>query len=173
MQTDTNINTFEDVSISAPAGDTGGLPESVPGGLGGDVVLSEHEVESPAPRRSAGEIIRDLAEAQSRVDALQAEMSEAKKEVEKYKAEIEEYMDVQGLTSVPTEYGKAVKSTRKKAVVKDWEEFYRWVIANQMPDVLTKSVNTSAVMEVMESGEHIPAVEIMELDSIRFYKSKG
>jgi multidrug efflux pump subunit AcrA (membrane-fusion protein) len=67
------------------------------------------------------------------------------------------YFDRTGQTSAGVKTaGTAARSTRRKVSVADPDIFFRWVISNDVPEMLEKRASKKAVEAYMESGNELP-----------------
>jgi hypothetical protein len=123
-------------------------------------VVDEHHLGDLMAKTKALKLSRDVL--MKEFDAADAAFKEAK-------VEVMEELRTQGTMMSKVE-GVATASISKKVVpsTTDWTEFYAYMIANEMPELLQKRINQSAYTELRESGTVIPGVEDFEMSTLNF-----
>jgi predicted metal-dependent phosphotriesterase family hydrolase len=71
---------------------------------------------------------------------------------EKIKKALLDYCKTENVNSVKTDHGTFYRSTRTKYWTSDWESMYRFVVDNQVPELLSKSLNQTNIKQFLEEN---------------------
>lgn len=63
---------------------------------------------------------------------------------------------------------RARVSTKVVPNVTDWDQFYEYIMENNLPELLQKRILLSGYQELRNSGEVIPGVEDFEKEDVTF-----
>lgn len=77
------------------------------------------------------------------------------KQLDKVKSALLEYCKEQGVDSVRTTEGLFYRSVRTKYWTNDWDSMYRFVIDNNMPEVLEKRINQGHMRQLLEENPEL------------------
>lgn len=95
-------------------------------------------------------------------DAKAALASEFKKKDEELSAQMDElkramldYLKEENLESVRTESGLIYRSVKTRYWANDWEDMHAFIVENQMPQLLEKRLNQTAVKALLEESPEI------------------
>jgi len=90
------------------------------------------------------------AEFKKKDDELAAQMDELKRAML-------DYLKEQGAESVRTEAGLIYRTVKTKYWTSDWESMHGFIVENNLPQLLEKRLNQTAVKELLEeSPEMVP-----------------
>lgn len=85
--------------------------------------------------------------------AFDAEDGELKAEQEQLSAAMLELCKAQGIEkSVNTGVGTIIRSVKRKFWTSDWEEFYKFIVDNNAPELLTRSIHQSNMKQFLEDN---------------------
>lgn len=62
------------------------------------------------------------------------------------------YLKSENLDSVKTANGTFYRSTKTKYWTSDWESMYRFIVDNQVPELLSKAINQSNMKQFLEEN---------------------
>lgn len=62
------------------------------------------------------------------------------------------YLKSENLDSVKTTNGTFYRSTKTKYWTSDWESMYRFIVDNQVPELLSKAINQSNMKQFLEEN---------------------
>lgn len=62
------------------------------------------------------------------------------------------YLKSENLDSVKTPNGTFYRSTKTKYWTSDWESMYRFIVDNQVPELLSKAINQSNMKQFLEEN---------------------
>jgi hypothetical protein len=87
--------------------------------------------------------------------------------------ELRKICEETGAESLKTAYGTAYKVMKDFVAVKDWEQTINFIFENDMPQLLNKAVNKTAVKEYMAANDNVvpPGVEYGQSLEIQVRKS--
>jgi hypothetical protein len=116
--------------------------------------------------------IKEIAE---RLDVLRAELSAKNKEVTALKSEKEaleaglmDAIQSAGMESVKVNGTTFGISNKAKPVVEDWDAYYAYILETGNVQLLYKQATQSVVMELLNAGETVPGVAIVEEPKIYY-----
>jgi predicted metal-dependent phosphotriesterase family hydrolase len=71
---------------------------------------------------------------------------------EKIKKALLDYCKTENVNSVKTDHGTFYRSTKTKYWTSDWESMYRFIVDNQVPELLSKSLNQTNIKQFLEEN---------------------
>lgn len=105
---------------------------------------------------SVDKLNRTFLKIRDKRSALKREFDEQDKvlsvQQDRIKAALLKYCKEEGLETVKTESGTAVRSVRTKYWTSDWASMYDFVMENGVPEFFTKSLNQSNVKQFLEDN---------------------
>lgn len=91
-------------------------------------------------------------------------------ELNKLEIEMLQKMQEQGVTSFPTANGTAYQAQQNNLKVLDWEAALDYIKRNGQWQLLNKSINKPAAMEVFEEDDGMPGVKLDRTIVVRIRK---
>lgn len=76
-----------------------------------------------------------------------------------------------GGDSIKTNVGTAYKSTATTAKVADWPSFIDFVLSSGDTELLTRNVNKTRYLELVEGGSNVPGIAIAQIQRVNVRRS--
>jgi hypothetical protein len=97
--------------------------------------------------------IRDARDAERREwEAKEAEYNE---QLELINAELLEICKDANATSIKTKHGTAIRTVKTRYWTNDWEQFYKFMIENNAPELLEKRIQQTHMKEFLEENPDV------------------
>jgi hypothetical protein len=97
--------------------------------------------------------IRDARDAERREwEAKEAEYNE---QLELINAELLEICKEANATSIKTKHGTAIRTVKTRYWTNDWEQFYKFMIENNAPELLEKRIQQTHMKEFLEENPDV------------------
>jgi hypothetical protein len=116
--------------------------------------------------------IKELAQ---RLSAVRAELTEANRTANALKAEKEalesdllDAIQSAGMESVKVDGTTFGISVKQKPIVEDWDAYYGYILKTGNVQLLYKQATQSVIMELLEAGEPVPGVAVVEEPKIYY-----
>jgi hypothetical protein len=84
--------------------------------------------------------------------AFKKEDAELKEKQDRVKRALLDYCKEHGVESVRTDAGLFYRSVKKKYWTSDWESMHKFILAHEVPEFLTKSLNQTNVQQFLEEN---------------------
>ena len=118
---------------------------------------------------SLGELMRLAREAKELRDKAAENLRLADESFNALKLQILQTMRTQEQDSTSVKgVARARVSTKVVPNVTDWDQFYEYIMENNLPELLQKRILLSGYQELRNSGEVIPGVEDFEKEDVTF-----
>ena len=97
--------------------------------------------------------IRDARDAEKREwEAKEAEYNE---QLDLINAELLEICKDANATSIKTKHGTAIRTVKTRYWTNDWEQFYKFMIENNAPELLEKRIQQTHMKEFLEENPDV------------------
>lgn len=97
--------------------------------------------------------IRDARDAERREwEAKEAEYNE---QLDLINAELLEICKEANATSIKTKHGTAIRTVKTRYWTNDWEQFYKFMIENNAPELLEKRIQQTHMKEFLEENPDV------------------
>jgi hypothetical protein len=97
--------------------------------------------------------IRDARDAERREwEAKEAEYNE---QLDLINAELLEICKDANATSIKTKHGTAIRTVKTRYWTNDWEQFYKFMIENNAPELLEKRIQQTHMKEFLEENPDV------------------
>ena len=97
--------------------------------------------------------IRDARDAERREwEAREAEYNE---QLDLINAELLEICKDANATSIKTKHGTAIRTVKTRYWTNDWEQFYKFMIENNAPELLEKRIQQTHMKEFLEENPDV------------------
>lgn len=118
--------------------------------------------------RTLEDLIQDRANVKKKMDGLNAELKELRKEQDEIDYELLKKLDEQGVSKTGTSVASI--SIREDTVpeVTDWDTLYAHVTATGDFGLLQRRVSSTAYKEALKLGEEVPGLQPREIRRINF-----
>ncbi len=119
-------------------------------------------------RRTLEDLIQDRADVKKKMDGLNAELKELRKQQDEIDYELLKKLDEQGVSKTGTSVASI--SIREDTVpeVTDWDTLYAHVTATGDFGLLQRRVSSTAYKEALKLGEEVPGLQPREIRRINF-----
>ena len=112
-----------------------------------------------APVASVGSLIDQYFDLREQLREVQAQEKEVKAAMAVVEEELIKLYDAQEITLCRGRRARASLTSQDIPMVKDWDEFYKYVLDNQAFHMLERRPATAACRELRDSGEEVPGVD--------------
>jgi hypothetical protein len=117
----------------------------------------------------------NIKEMAQRLNTIRAELTAANNTVNALKAEksalesdLLDAIQTAGMESVKVDGTTFGISVKQKPVVEDWDAYYSYILETRNMQLLYKQATQSVIMELIEAGERVPGVAIVEEPKIYY-----
>jgi hypothetical protein len=130
--------------------------------------MSEEVIDEALPLSQLARIYRKMKTRMDEINkAYDTEMETLKENLEAIKNEIKDQMKAQGATSIKTDFGTISLVTKTRYSTQDWDSFKRFVVENDVVDLLEKRIAQTNMSKFLEEN---PALVPPGLNSMSEYE---
>lgn len=106
-----------------------------------------------------GSLIDQIWTAREEKRRLEADVKEVVAKIDELQEQLLERMQAEGTDKAQGSKASVSISSNVVADVKDWDEFWRYVIKNKFTHLLQRRVSDPSYRELLEAGKNVPGVE--------------
>jgi len=135
--------------------------------------MSEEVIDEVIPLSELARIYRKMkARMDELTKAYDTEVETIKEKLELVKIEIKDQMRAQGATSIKTDFGTISLVTKTRYSTQDWDSFKRFVVENDVVDLLEKRIAQTNMSKFLEENPSLvpPGLNSMSEYEIRVIK---
>lgn len=135
--------------------------------------MSEEVIDEALPLSQLARIYRKMKTRMDEINkAYDTEMETLKENLEAIKNEIKDQMKAQGATSIKTDFGTISLVTKTRYSTQDWDSFKRFVVDNDVVDLLEKRIAQANMSKFLEENPSLvpPGLNSMSEYEIRVIK---
>jgi hypothetical protein len=135
--------------------------------------MSEEVIDEVIPLSELARIYRKMkARMDELTKAYDTEVETIKEKLELVKIEIKDQMRAQGATSIKTDFGTISLVTKTRYSTQDWDSFKRFVVDNDVVDLLEKRIAQTNMSKFLEENPSLvpPGLNSMSEYEIRVIK---
>ena len=135
--------------------------------------MSEEVIDEVIPLSELARIYRKMkARMDELTKAYDTEVETIKEKLELVKIEIKDQMRAQGATSIKTDFGTISLVTKTRYSTQDWDSFKRFVVDNDVVDLLEKRIAQANMSKFLEENPSLvpPGLNSMSEYEIRVIK---
>jgi len=135
--------------------------------------MSEEVIDEVIPLSELARIYRKMkARMDELTKAYDTEVEIIKEKLELVKIEIKDQMRAQGATSIKTDFGTISLVTKTRYSTQDWDSFKRFVVDNDVVDLLEKRIAQTNMSKFLEENPSLvpPGLNSMSEYEIRVIK---
>lgn len=112
-----------------------------------------------APAPVMGALIDSIWAAREEKRRLEAQVKETETTIAELQTQLMERMQAEGTDKAQGSKASVSISSNVVADVKDWDEFWAYVIKKKYTHLLQRRVSDPAYRELLEAGQNVPGVE--------------
>jgi len=135
--------------------------------------MSEEVIDEVIPLSELARIYRKMrARMDELTKAYDTEVETIKEKLDLVKIEIKDQMRAQGATSIKTDFGTISLVTKTRYSTQDWDSFKRFVVDNDVVDLLEKRIAQTNMSKFLEENPSLvpPGLNSMSEYEIRVIK---
>ena len=135
--------------------------------------MSEEVIDEVIPLSELARIYRKMkARMDELTKAYDTEVETIKEKLDLVKIEIKDQMKAQGATSIKTDFGTISLVTKTRYSTQDWDSFKRFVVDNDVVDLLEKRIAQANMSKFLEENPSLvpPGLNSMSEYEIRVIK---
>jgi hypothetical protein len=135
--------------------------------------MSEEVIDEVIPLSELARIYRKMrARMDELTKAYDTEVETIKEKLDLVKIEIKDQMRAQGATSIKTDFGTISLVTKTRYSTQDWDSFKRFVVDNDVVDLLEKRIAQANMSKFLEENPSLvpPGLNSMSEYEIRVIK---
>ena len=135
--------------------------------------MSEEVIDEVIPLSELARIYRKMkARMDELTKAYDTEVETIKEKLDLVKIEIKDQMKAQGATSIKTDFGTISLVTKTRYSTQDWDSFKRFVVDNDVVDLLEKRIAQANMSKFLEENPSLvpPGLNSMSEYEIRVVK---
>ena len=135
--------------------------------------MSEEVIDEVIPLSELARIYRKMkARMDELTKAYDTEIETIKEKLDLVKIEIKDQMKAQGATSIKTDFGTISLVTKTRYSTQDWDSFKRFVVDNDVVDLLEKRIAQANMSKFLEENPSLvpPGLNSMSEYEIRVVK---
>jgi hypothetical protein len=135
--------------------------------------MSEEVIDEVIPLSELARIYRKMkARMDELTKAYDTEVETIKEKLDLVKIEIKDQMKAQGATSIKTDFGTISLVTKTRYSTQDWDSFKRFVVDNDVVDLLEKRIAQTNMSKFLEENPSLvpPGLNSMSEYEIRVVK---
>ena len=135
--------------------------------------MSEEVIDEVIPLSELARIYRKMkARMDELTKAYDTEVETIKEKLDLVKIEIKDQMKAQGATSIKTDFGTISLVTKTRYSTQDWDSFKRFVVDNDVVDLLEKRIAQTNMSKFLEENPSLvpPGLNSMSEYEIRVIK---
>lgn len=135
--------------------------------------MSEEVIDEVIPLSELARIYRKMkARMDELTKAYDTEVETIKEKLDLVKIEIKDQMRAQGATSIKTDFGTISLVTKTRYSTQDWDSFKRFVVDNDVVDLLEKRIAQTNMSKFLEENPSLvpPGLNSMSEYEIRVVK---